>query len=757
MKQANQFQFDMLDLNSPEARQDLLWRAGRPVAAEACGGDVFLTVPFQAQKPGLASEPDAEAARVNYALRVRAYGEEMIRLTTCFAGEMAEDGSPMLELDPQLKRMALDVRTVEGGWEIVDERGTERARVNTAEPAVRPWSELLRAPEETLDLTVLPDGRTSVPLMAYDQFFPMQTESTPLSFVARGGRPQRAAFSFHAQPGECFAGTGERFAKMDLSGQTLVLENNDGLGVNSPRAYKNVPFYVSSRPYGLLALTSAHVRLSLGGVSTRAAQGVVEEPGVDLFVLGGGEVGRIVRNYHRLTGFPRQAPLWSYGVWMSRMTYFSAEEVSRIAGRLRQEDYPCDVLHIDTGWFAKDWICEWEFGERFPEPEKFMAEMRRQGYRVSLWQTPNIDAQCKWLELATEKRYVAPRKRREEANLSDFSKLESAGVIDFSNPEAVRWYQGLLENLLRMGASAIKTDFGEIIPMDSDYHGLPAETLHNLYALLYQRAAWEVTERVTGEPLIWARAGWVGCHRYPVHWGGDAACSWDGLAGSVRGGLHIGLSGFAFWSHDIPGFHGVPNFMNSWPSDALYMRWTQFGVFSSHMRYHGAQPREPYEYPAIASLARKWFKLRYALIPYIAAMGKKATMSGLPVLRALVFHHQDDKTCWHIDDQYYFGDELLVAPVMNDEGARDVYLPEGEWVDFWTGETLSGERWLRGLRAPLERMPVYARREASIPVYPEAVQCTDQMDPARVATLRFDGTYKGLGQSVLGPLTGFEA
>jgi alpha-D-xyloside xylohydrolase len=314
----------------------------------------------------------------------------------------------------------------------------------------------------------------------------------------------------------------------------------------------------------------------------------------------------------------------------------------------------------------------------------------------------------------------------------------------------------MLRRLFETGASAIKTDFGETIDMQADFQGMRAERLHNLYGLLYQRAAFEVTRECTGESVIWARAGWAGCQRYPVHWGGDCASSWDGMAGSLRGGLHLGLSGFAFWSHDVPGFHGLPEFMSSWPTEELYVRWTQFGVFTSHLRYHGASPREPYEYPGVADTVRNWLRLRYALVPYLIEQGRAATSSGYPVLRAMVLDHEEDPACWLADDQFLCGESFLVAPVMNGEGVRDVYLPEGEWVDFWDGTILSGPRRLRAIEVPLERMPLYAKRGAVIPVYPERVPCIDEMDFRRVTALRFDSSYRGIGGCLLGPLTGLE-
>ncbi|MBE2222096.1 MAG: alpha-xylosidase [Anaerolineae bacterium] len=756
MKQANNFMIDMLDLDLPEASADILWKACRPTEIEsASNGDVFLTIPFQAHKRGLAVEANLEVPRREYKLRIRAYDNDSLRLSISFIGELPGNVSPMLELDDSLGMLPLTAQKIDSGWQVIDAHNKIRARVNICEPAIKHWSDLQPAPDETLDLELFPDGKTKVPFMAYDQFYPLNHDSMAMAFVERDGVPDRAVFSFYAEPNERFVGTGERFDRLDLSGRTFILENTDGLGVNSRRAYKNIPFYVSSRPYGLFVHSSAHMRLSLADISTRAAQGLVEEPALDLFVIGGESVERIVYSYRRLTGFPRDVPIWSYGTWMSRMTYFSEDEVRSVARNLRDGDFPCDVLHIDTGWFAKDWVCEWEFSqERFPDPESFIHEMLEDGYRISLWQMPYLGEGNKLFETAVSQGLVAPNPSRNGVASSDFSAQVVGGRIDFSNPLAVAWYQEMLARLLNMGVANIKTDFGESVHFDAEYQ-MPAAMLHNLYALLYQKAAYEITEQVTGEGIIWARASWAGSQRYPVHWGGDCAASWDGLAGSLRGGLHLGLSGFAFWSHDVPGFHGVPNFMNSWPADDLYVRWTQFGVFTSHFRYHGTSPREPYEYPAVADVVRQWWKLRYALLPYLVEQGTKVISTGLPMLQALVFHHEDDPTCWHIDDQYYFGDAFLVAPIINSDGVRDVYLPAGEWIDFWTGEKLMGGRWLKQVTVPLERMPLYAKYSAEIPVYPHAVQCTDEIDWTKIEKIIFDDRYVGLSASTLGNIIDF--
>jgi len=744
MKPTQHYPYDILDLDAPEAAGDVLWRAGGPRVVEAREGVVYCTVPFYTLNPP-AGAPDTREETVV----VRAYGEEIVRVSLAPAGEVPGDGGPMLQMHPDLAPMPLAVCATETGWEIRDARGVLRMALNTALPPIQPWGDHQTAPHPAFNATVYPDGRTAVPFMAWDLFDPNRLFSLPLAFVERDGAPQRMTFALHAAPGEKYAGTGERFTRMNLSGETLLLQNEDATGVNNRRAYKNIPFYVSSQGYGVLVHTAAHVLLSLAGFSTRAAQGVIADGVLDLFFLGGGAIERIVYNYRALSGFPHELPRWSYGTWMSRMTYFTADETRAIAGKLRAGGFPCDVLHLDTGWFAKDWVCEWEFSPvNFPDPPAYMREMRDNGFRITLWQMPSIGEENMHWEEAKREGYIAPRSTTRDA--SNFSDIAYAGTLDFSNPATITWYQGRLQRLLEMGAAAIKTDFGEEIDLSAQYHGMPAHLLHNLYCLLYQRAAFEITAQTTGEGIIWARAGWTGCQRYPLHWGGDAACSWDGMAGSIRGGLHLGVSGFAFWSHDVPGFHGVPNFMSNRPADDLYVRWTQLGVFTSHFRYHGTSPREPYEYPEIADVVREWWHFRYSLIPYLLAQGKRAVAGGLPIFRALIFHHQDDPTCWSIDDQFYCGDSFLVAPVMNSEGTRDVYLPAGSWTDVWTGEVLQGPCWLHNVHTPLERLPLYAVTGAVVPVYPEVVQCTDDMEMDKVVNLVFDDTYTGLANSVLG-------
>uniref|UniRef100_A0A7C3IHI0 Alpha-xylosidase n=1 Tax=Gracilinema caldarium TaxID=215591 RepID=A0A7C3IHI0_9SPIR len=754
MKQKNRFVFDMLDQDMADSKLDVIYRAEKPLSVCSENGEVIFSIPYRQQElRNMFLYPVMQGAQKVSDLIVRAYGNSIVRITTAFGGPIPKDeDNPMLYMSSSLKKISLFPEKINEGWIIKDEYGQLRMRVRTEMPPREIWSTLQPEPPETFDAVILPDGKTEIPFLAYDDFFPAQSESFSLGYIERNGEVNRCMYSLHAEPNEKFAGTGERFSGMNLSGKTFILENTDGLGVNSRRAYKNVPFYVSSKGYGLLIMTSCHVRLSLADISSRAAQGLIENDVLDLFFIGGNTIEQIVWNYRQLTGFPADVPLWSYGTWMSKMSYFSADEMREVVTKMREDKFPCDVIHIDTGWFKTDWKCEWEFNrEKFPEPEKLFEEMEAQGIKISLWQLPAIAKGTKYYDIAKKNRYIAPQSDRVSLN-SNFSEVEFDGNIDFTNPEAVKWYQSLLEVLLNMGASVIKTDFGEVIEENVDYFGMPYRKLHNMYALLYQKAAYEISKRVKGkgQAMIWARAGWIGCQRYPIHWGGDSACSWDGMAGSLRGGLHIGISGFGFWSHDVPGFHGVPSFMNSRPQNDLYVRWTQMGVFTSHLRYHGTTDREPYKYPEIADIVRKWLNLRYALIPYLAEQGTKTTKTGYPLLRALIFHHSDDPICWTIDDEFYCGDSFLVAPVMNSQGIRDVYLPAGSWIDFWTGEKLQGGFWLKSIVCPLERMPLFVKDGAEIPFYPEIIQSTKEMDLSKVQIIRFDESFHGFDTTALG-------
>ncbi len=739
MQQTNYYIFDWMDFDSDFSKYESLWKAYEPTAVNEADGDILVTVPYQKQVLQEDMLADTNVPQRDYTLRLRAYGDAVVRVFTSMAGDEMSDESHILDIHPDMKKMPLNVRQCDGIYTITDAKGATRAIIDTTPYKTEWWSDLQPAPQPTIHLTVYPDGDPAKGVeLSDDHFSPPRYDALPIAFCLTEGKPDRATMSFRCEAGECFAGTGERFRKMDLSGQTFYLKNQDGQGVNNRRAYKNIPFYMSSRMYGVFYHTYDYCRLSLADHSTRSVQFRNDRATIDAFVIGGGTPERILFHYRQLTGFPPMLPLWSFGIWMSRMTYFSADEVEGICRRLRDEHYPCDVIHLDTGWFRTDWLCEWKFNpERFPNPEAFIKRLADNGFKVSLWQLPYVAEGAEQIAEAKANRYIGPLLHEQASEGSNFSTLDYAGTIDFTYDKATEWYKSLLRELLEMGVKCIKTDFGENIHLDATYHSMSPRQLNNIYALLYQKAAFEVTKDVTGDGIVWARAAWAGCQRYPLHWGGDSESSWAGMAGSLKGGLHFGLSGFAFWSHDVPGFHSEPDFMNSPIDPKVYVRWTQFGVFSSHMRYHGSHKREPWFYPSVADIVKKWWRIRYWLIPYIIEESEAATTSGYPVIQAMLMHHPEDMTCWHIDDQYYFGRKLLVAPVMNSDDRRDIYLPEGEWVDIFSGERFQGPTWLKKKDVPLDTMPVFCRPGTEISVYEPEVESTDNIDFSKVTKKTF--------------------
>ena len=747
MKQTNYHLFDFMDFDPLLEKDEALWKAYAPSKIEEHDGDIVVTIPYQKQLHQEDMAPDNNAPRQSYELVIRAYEPNIVRVFTTMADDAMMEADDMLQFSPDIKRLSL--RYVYG--DVIANNGNKVATIDLRVPQLDKWSDLLPAPQPAPFITFYPDGdeRKGITL-SDDHFSPPRYDALPLGFVSCDGiatnKTGRATISFKCEPDECFVGTGERFRKIDLSGQTFQLKNQDGQGVNNRRCYKNIPFYMSSRMYGCFYHTSDYCKLSLADHSTRSVQFMCDRATLDVFLIGGQTPEEILRGYRMLTGFPAMPPLWSFGIWMSRMTYFSADEVNDICNRLRAEHYPCDVIHLDTGWFRTDWLCEWKFNpERFPDPQGFIKSLADKGFKVSLWQLPYVAKGAEQLEEAKKNKFIAPLLKEQASEGSNFSALDYAGTIDFTYDKATEWYKNaLLKPLLDMGVKCIKTDFGENIHMDAVYHGMTPERLNNIYALLYQKAAYEITKDVTGDGIVWARAAWAGCQRYPLHWGGDSESSWAGMAGSLKGGLHFGLSGFAFWSHDVPGFHSTPDFMNSVLDEDVYVRWTQFGVFSSHMRYHGTCKREPWHYPNIAPIVKRWWKLRYKLLPYIIEQAEACTKTGWPMIRALLMHHPYDKQVWHIDDEYYFGSEFLVAPVMNSENCRDIYLPEGLWVNFFTGERLDGGRWYYDVEVSLDQMPVFVRPGAHIKIYPDDVESTDDMDLTKAITIGITKDYKGI-------------
>ncbi|MBR3078710.1 MAG: alpha-xylosidase [Prevotella sp.] len=541
-----------------------------------------------------------------------------------------------------------------------------------------------------------------------------QVKLLPFSFIKRGSDNSRSINPvFSLAPGERIYGCGESFTSLNKVGQKVHLSVTDPQGPETDGQYKPVPFFFSNRGYGVFMHTSAPVTCDFGSSYIGADRLFMGDEQLDLFVFFG-DPKDILYEYTEITGKSPMLPLWSFGTWMSRITYFSQKEGLEIARQLRAHRIPSDVIHFDTGWFGTDWQCDYEFAkDRFEDPVKMLRQLSKDGFHTCLWQLPYFTPQNRFFpEIVQKGMHVM--------NATGGMPVEDA-ILDFSNPETVAWYQSKIEGLMKQGVSTIKCDFGEAAPYNGFYHsGKGGLYEHNLYPLRYNKALWEVVERChPGEGIIWARSAWAGSQRYALHWGGDAATTNIGLLGDLRGGLSFGLSGFSFWSHDMGGF------VTASPED-IYRRWLPFGFLSSHTRAHGAPPTEPWLISeSFTDAFRACAEMKYKLMPYVYAQAKDCSERGLPMVRALLVEFPDDKGAWLVEDEYMFGSQMLVAPLMESGNSRDVYLPQGKWIDYQTGKVYDGG--YQTIEAGSIPAVILVRDGSLIPHAPLA-QSTDQID-----------------------------
>jgi alpha-D-xyloside xylohydrolase len=555
----------------------------------------------------------------------------------------------------------------------------------------------------------------------------------PFSFVRRAADYSRSInAAFTLSPGEKIFGCGESFTGLNKRGQKVVLWTDDSNGIQNPGMYKPIPFFMSSQGYGMFIHSSSPITCDFGNSFSGINAMMVGDDELDLFVFLG-QPKDILDEYTALTGKSPMPPLWSFGLWMSRCTYLSEKQTRDVAAKLRDNRIPCDVIHLDTGWFETDWRCNYEFSKtRFADPAKMIGDLKSDGFHISLWQLPYFVPKNTLFNEIIEKNLVV---RDAKGNLP----YEDA-VLDFSNPAAVEWYQAKLANLIKMGVGAIKVDFGEAAPANGLFaSGRTGFYEHNLYPLRYNKAVAEITKKISGENIIWARSAWAGSQRYPLHWGGDAESTDQGMSTELRGGLSFGLSGFSFWSHDIGGF-------TAHASDSLYLRWLAFGMLTSHSRCHGVSPKEPWEYgQKVMDDFRRTDEMKYRLMPYVYAQAKDCSDRGLPMLRALFVEYPEDPGSWLVDDEYLYGTSVLVAPLFHEgDTGRAVYLPPGMWIDYQTGKAYGGG-WQRIEAGPI--LAVILVRDGTVLPQIKLAQSTMQMDWSKLDLVAYvkDATVaKGL-------------
>jgi alpha-D-xyloside xylohydrolase len=513
--------------------------------------------------------------------------------------------------------------------------------------------------------------------------------------------------------GELVYGLGERFTPFVKNGQVVDIWQADG-GTSSEQAYKNVPFHLTNRGYGVFVNHPGKVSYEVGSESVGQVQFSVEDQSLEFFVVHGPTPKQVLQRYTALTGRPALPPAWALGLWLttSFTTDYDEATVNSFVDGMAERGIPLSVFHFDCFWMRAYQWCDFDWDdETFPDPAGMLSRLKERGLRISAWINPYIAQQSALFEEGMREGHLV---RRPDGSVWQWDLWQPGmALVDFTNPAARDWYIGKLKTLLDQGVDCFKTDFGERIPTDVVWHdGSDPERMHNYYTHLYNQAVFELlrAERGEGEALLFARSATAGGQQYPVHWGGDCESHFKAMAESLRGGLSLGLSGFGFWSHDIGGFEGTP-------TPAVFKRWVQFGLLSSHSRLHGSKSyRVPWDYGAEAvEVTREFTLLKHRLAPYLQRAAQQAHTTGVPVMRAMVLEFPDDPAAATLDRQYMLGDDLLVAPVFTDDGIVDYYVPEGTWTNVLTGAQVTGPRWVRE-RHGFHTLPLLARPDSVIPL-----------------------------------------
>lgn len=502
--------------------------------------------------------------------------------------------------------------------------------------------------------------------------------------------------SFVLEPGEKIYGLGERFSNFVKNGQEIEMWNADG-GTETMQSYKNIPLYLSNRKYGIFVDSSEKVSYEIASQQVDRVEFSVPDQTLSYYFIGGSDNKEVLDHYTALTGRPPLLPAWSYGLWLttSFTTKYDEQTVMSFINGMLKKKIPLSVFHFDCCWMKPTEWCNFEWDpDIFPDPEGLLKKIHNKGIKICVWINPYIAQKSRLFDEGMKNGYFI---KKTNGDIWQWDKWQAGmAIVDFTNPDAISWYQGYLKELLSQGVDVFKTDFGERIPSKGVkfFDGSDPKKMHNYYTLLYNKVVTEAIADVKGEKeaLVFARSATVGSQCYPVHWGGDSSSNYSSMAETLRSGLSFGMSGFGYWSHDISGFEASA-------TPDLYRRWTQFGLLSSYSRYHGSTTyKVPWLYgEKSVENTKKYTNLKLKLLPYLMAMSNEVHYHGTPILRSMVLEFPDDPGCEDLDMQYMLGSNLLVAPIFNDQGLATFYVPkaEGTWISILAGKAYEGGKWYK--------------------------------------------------------------
>ncbi len=494
--------------------------------------------------------------------------------------------------------------------------------------------------------------------------------------------------------GEYVYGMGERYTPFIKNGQVVEIWNEDG-GTASEQTYKNIPFYITNKGYGVFVGHAGDVHFEVGSEKVERVQFSVRTEQLEYYILNGHTPKGTVQLYTQLMGKPALVPSWSFGLWLttSFTTNYDEKTTTSFIQGMADRDIPLHTFHFDCFWMKGYEWCNFEWDkDTFPDPEGMLGRYKERGLHICVWINSYIGQKSALFDEGMEHGYFV---KSTDGSVWQCDRWQAGmALVDFTNPQACKWYEDKLERLIDMGVDCFKTDFGERIPVTGVqyFDGSDTVKMHNYYTYLYNKVVFELLERKLGKgkALVFARSTAAGGQRYPVHWGGDCTATYPSMAEDLRGGLSLALGGYGFWSHDIGGFEQTA-------SADVYKRWCAFGLLSSHSRLHGSDSyRVPWLFDEEAcDILRKFVKLKCSLMPYIYAQAVKAHKEGIPMMRPMFLEFPEDLTCETLDKQYMLGDSLLVAPVLKETGEVSYYLPEGTWTNYLTGDVKEGGKWYK--------------------------------------------------------------
>ena len=494
--------------------------------------------------------------------------------------------------------------------------------------------------------------------------------------------------------GECVYGLGERFAAYVKNGQSIDMWNADG-GTASEQTYKNIPFYMTNRGYGVFVEDTSDVSFEVASEKVERVQFSAEGETIVYDVIYGGTPKAVLDGYTALTGRPALMPAWSFGLWLSTSftTNYDEKTATSFIQGMADRDIPLSVFHFDCFWMKGFNWCDFTWDEEtFPDPVGMLKRYHDRGLHLCCWINPYIGQASPLFREGMEHGYLL-KKTNGDVWQTDLWQA-GMGILDVTNPDARAWYCDHLRKILRMGVDCLKTDFGERIPVRdiAYYDGKDPLHMHNYYTFLYNKMVFDLLkeERGEGEAILFARSATAGSQQFPVHWGGDNSASYVSMAETLRAGLSMSHSGFGFWSHDISGFEQTA------PAD-VYKRWAAFGLLSSHSRLHGSSSyRVPWLFDEEScDVVRKFTRLKCRLMPYLYGAAVEAHEHGTPMMRPMMLEFPDDPACDTLDRQYMMGESLLVAPVFHADSHVDYYLPDGQWTSLLDGRKVQGGHWQR--------------------------------------------------------------